>query len=457
MEEISIRSVARKRAFWKQLLTLVIPIAVQYLLSNAVNSADVVMIGKVGQEELSAVSLANQFQFLMSGLAFGLNSGITMLVSQYWGKKETDAVQIVLGIALRIVFVISMLIALSTFFFPQRMMRIYTADETLISIGADYLHILAPAYLLWGISDAYQAMLRSLEKAGKATVFSSTALILNVILNAVFIFGLAGLPAMGVKGAALATVIARAVEFALCMIDAASGRTLKFSLKRVFGHNRALTKDYFRYAVPAALNDISWTLAFSTYSIIMGHLNADIVAANSVAVTIRDLCTVVAYSVGAGACVMIGIKIGEGNQAEAKAQADLFCWLSLALGVFTGIVIILIRPIVFRYFALTGRAQGYLNKMMLISSYYVVGQIMNTLWIGGIFRSGGNTRWGLICDTVTMWCVSVPLGFFCAFVLKLQPMVVYFILCLDEFWKIPIVYRHYRKYTWLKDITREIT
>lgn len=446
---------ARNRSFWRSLAYLVIPIAAQAFLSSAVNSADVIMVGKIGQAELSSVSLANQFQFLLSGVAYGLNSGITILASQYWGKRDEDAIQIVLGISLKISFVLSLLVSLGASFFPEKLMRIYTSNEELIKIGADYLRIIGPAYLFWGISVSYEAMLRSVEKAVKSTVISSCALVLNVFLNAVLIFGLFGFTKMGVKGAALATVLARGVEFVLCFADAVSGRTFHFRLPLLLGFNKVLTMDYFRYALPAALGDIIWSTAFSTYSIIMGHLNADVVAADSVATTVRDLITVLALSVGSGACVLIGIKIGEGKKDEAKDAADLICWLSLGIGILSGIIILLIRPLVISYFSLTGRAARYLNFMMIVSSYYIIGQIMNTLWIGGIFRSGGNTRWGMICDTVTMWCVSVPLGFFCAFVLKLQPMVVYFILCLDEFWKMPIVIRHYKSYSWLRNITRD--
>ena len=453
---MSIRSIASRRSFWTSLATLVIPIAVQSFLSNAVNSADVVMIGKVGQAELSAVSLANQFQFLLIGLSYGLDSGITILSSQYWGKKDTDAIQIVLGISLKIAFSVSFAVMLCALTIPEKLMKIYTSDAELIAIGAGYLRVVAPAYLLWGLSNAYQTLQRSVEHAVKATAISSCALILNVLLNAVFIFGLFGVPKMGVKGAALATVIARGIELLLCLTDAVSGRTMRFSFSQVFRFNRVLTLDYLRYTLPATLGDINWTVAFSTYSIIMGHLNADVVAANSVATTVRDLCTVLAFAVGSGACVMIGIAIGEGRQEDAKSEADLICWLSLALGVVTGLIILIIRPFIMRYFELTPRAEKYLSFMLIISSYYVIGQIMNTLWIGGIFRSGGNTKWGFICDTITMWCVSVPIGFLCAFVLKLPPMAVYFILCMDEFWKLPIVYRHYRSYKWLKDITRDV-
>lgn len=452
---MGMKKIAQSKAFWKMLITLVVPIAVQAFLSSAVNSADVVMIGKVGQTELSAVSLANQFQFLLSGFAFGLNSGITILASQYWGKKDLDAIQIVLGISLKTAAAVSLIIAAGSMLIPEKLMTIYTSEKELITIGAQYLRLIGPAFLLWGLSTAYETFLRSLEHAAKATAISSCALIMNVLLNAVFIFGLLGFPRMEVRGAALATTAARGMEFLLCVLDFFSGKTMKFRPSLMFRRNKVLTGDYFRYTLPATLGDISWSLAFSTYAIIMGHLSADVVAANSVATTVRDLCTVFAYAVGGGACVMIGITIGEGRMEDAKAEADLISLLSLALGILTGGVILLLRPFILDYFDLTERAEEYLSFMLLISSYYIIGQIMNTLWIGGIFRSGGNTKWGLICDTVTMWCVSVPVGFISAFLLKLPPMTVYFILCLDEFWKLPIVIRHYRSYVWLRNLTRE--
>ncbi len=203
------------------------------------------------------------------------------------------------------------------------------------------------------------------------------------------------------------------------------------------------------------INDCAWTVAFSLYSSIMGHMNADVVAASSVAATVRNLCTILCFAMGAGASVLLGIEIGEGKLEVAKRDARRSCWLTLGVGVCTGLLLVLIRPFVFQFFTLTERAEGYLSFMLLISGYYVVGQAMNTLLIAGIFRAGGDSRFGMICDIIVMWCISIPLGFLSAFVLKWPPMVVYFILCLDEFWKIPVVYRHYKSFRWLKDITRD--
>lgn len=444
-----------QKRFYKDLAALVIPISIQNLLTNAVNSADVFMLGYVGQSALSAVSLANQFQFILGGFFFGITSGITMLSSQYWGKKDTNSIQTIMGIAFKIAVVICALISMGAIFAPELLMTIYTNDAELIEIGASYLRTIGISYVMMSVSQVYLCILRSTERAKLSTTISSIALILNIVLNAVFIFGFLGMPKLGVFGVASATVISRVVELALCTIDMVRGTCFKIHLKTVFANNKLLFQDYLKYSIPALTNDILWTLAFSTYSIIMGHMNTDVVAASSVATTVRDLLTIICYGLSSGGAVLLGIEIGEKRMEHAKKDATRLCHVTLVFGVLTGLLILAIRPLVFACFQLSDRAYDYLNFMLIISSYYVVGQTMNTVTIAGIFRAGGDSRFGMICDAVTMWCVCVPLGFLSAFVFKLPPMVVYFILCLDEFWKIPVVYHHYKSYKWLKNITRE--
>ncbi len=448
------KELVKSKAFWRSLLTLVVPIAIQNFLSSAVNSVDILMLGYVGQNELSAVSLANQFAFLLFGVLFGINSGITILASQYWGKRDTDSIQTVAGIGMKIITAITVLIFIGCQLIPEKLMRIYTPDPLLIELGSKYLRIAAYSYILWGISESYECMLRSVERAVTSTAITSTALVMNMALNAVFIFGLFGAPKLGIVGVALATSISRAVELLLCLADAARGKLFAVKPWLFIRHDKVLFGDFVKYSMPALISDGAWTLAFSTYSIIMGHLSSDVVAANSVVTTVRDLFSVIAYALGSGASVMVGISIGKNELDKARDEANLICWLSLALGVLTGLLILLTRPLVIGYFALSETAAKYLNTMLLISSYYVIGQIMNTLIIGGLLRAGGNTRWGMKCDIITMWGVSVPVGFLCAFVLKLPPMWVYFILCMDEFWKMPYVLHYYRSYKWIQNITR---
>lgn len=440
--------------FYKSLISLVIPIAIQNLITSAVNSADVFMLGFVGQAELSAVSLANQVQFLLSGLFFGINSGIVMLCSQYWGKKDTDTIQKVMGIAFKVAFVFCLLFAFAAFLLPQTIMQVYTNDLELIEIGVGYLRIISISYILLSVSQVYLSVLRSVERAHMSTIISSVALIINVLLNAVFIFGLFGAPKLGVIGVAVATTIARIVEVILCFLDLYHNKIFKFNARFVFNWDKLLFLDYLKYSIPALLNDIAWTFAFSTYSIIMGHLNADVVAANSVVSTVRNLCSVLCFGIAAGGTVLIGKAIGENRLEDAKTDADRLVKASVISGILTGVLLLLVKPIVFECFILSERAYEYLNFMLIINSYYVVGQVFNTVTIAGIFRAGGDSKFGMICDTITMWVIAVPLGFISAFVLKLPPMAVYFILCLDEFWKIPVVIKHYKSYKWLKNITR---
>lgn len=440
--------------FYKSLISLVIPIAIQNLITSAVNSADVFMLGFVGQAELSAVSLANQVQFLLSGLFFGINSGIVMLCSQYWGKKDTDTIQKVMGIAFKVAFVFCFLFAFTAFLLPKTIMQVYTNDLELIEIGVGYLRIISISYILLSVSQVYLSVLRSVERAHMSTIISSVALIINVLLNAVFIFGLFGAPKLGVIGVAVATTIARIVEVILCFLDLYHNKIFKFNARFVFNWDKLLFLDYLKYSIPALLNDIAWTFAFSTYSIIMGHLNADVVAANSVVSTVRNLCSVLCFGIAAGGTVLIGKAIGENRLEDAKTDADRLVKASVISGILTGVLLLLVKPIVFECFILSERAYEYLNFMLIINSYYVVGQVFNTVTIAGIFRAGGDSKFGMICDTITMWVIAVPLGFISAFVLKLPPMAVYFILCLDEFWKIPVVIKHYKSYKWLKNITR---
>lgn len=444
-----------KRLFYRSLLSLVIPITIQNLITNMVNSADVLMLNYVGQSSMSAVSLANQYHFILNGFFFGIASGTTILCAQYWGKKDLDSIQAVFGIALKISLAFTFLLAFASLSFPALLMRVFTPDEELIRMGASYLRVIGISYLLTAFSQVYLCVLKSVERAKTSTLISCTALFLNVFLNAVFIFGLFGAPKLGITGVALATLIARIVEISLCLADFLMGRIFRPDLSVLFGRHRLLFQDFLKYSIPALLNDCIWTIAFSTYSIILGHMNSDMVAASSVTTTIRDLLSVVCYGLSGAGTVLLGKSLGEQKMDRAKKDADSLCRCTFAVSVLTALVIFLLRKPVAGIFDLTPTARDYLHFMLFVSSYYVIGQAMNTLTIAGIFRAGGNSRFGLICDTIVMWGISVPLGFFSAFVLHLPPKAVYFILCLDEFWKIPVVIKYYKSGKWLNNITRE--
>ena len=442
-------------SFNKDILRLAVPIVLQNIVTTAVNSADVIMLGFVGQNALSAGSLANQVMFILQLVYTGISSGVIMLAAQYWGKKDTKTIEHIMGIGMQLSIFISSMFFIMAFFFPHVLMRIFTNDINLITEGIPYLRIVSFSYLFMSFSQVYLCAMRSIERVHFSTVTNAVALILNIIFNAVFIFGLFGAPKLGILGVALATVIARAVEFTICVIDNFIPKAIHFHIKNVLEVNKILFFDFMKYSLPAFGNEIVWGVAFSMYSVIMGHLDSDIVAANAVVVVARNLGTVACFGIADAGAIILGKSIGSGNTDTIKSDSSHFVKITSMSAVVGGIVIFLLRPVFFTMADLTPTAKSYLGIMLFINMYYIVGQAFNTAMICGVFRSGGDSKWGFFCDIIDMWCYSVPLGFISAFVLKLPPMWVYFLICTDEFVKIPFVYKHYKSYKWLKNITRD--
>ena len=447
---------ASGKHYYRRIWRLTAPIALQNLLSAAVSSADVVMLNFVGQSHISAVSLASQYTSVLFMVFYGLGTGVSMLCAQYYGKGDLRAVNAVEGIALRFSIAASILFSLAALLIPRGMMRLFTPDPELISIGAQYLRCIAPAYLCWGAIEVYLSVLRSVGRVGVATALNTSAFLLNILLNAVFIFGLLGAPRLGAAGVALATSLSRAAELALVLAVSARSPDVKLRLRYLLIRSRDLFNDFLRMALPALANDVIWGLGFSTYSAIIGQfLGSDMVAANSFAALVRSFGTVLCFGVASGGSILLGQLIGGGDMAAADRAAGDTTRLTVLFGALGGVVILCASPLILSFASLTALGLGYLRVMLLINSYYVMGAAVNTTLIAGVFRAGGDSRFGFICDTIDMWCYAVPLGFIAAAALKLPPLWVYFLLCTDEFVKWPWVIRHYLSRKWLKNITRD--
>lgn len=445
-----------KDRFYSQILKLVVPIVIQNLLSAAVNSADVVMLNYVGQSSISAVSLAANYASVLFMVFYGLGTGATLLSAQYWGKKDLQAIRVVEGIALRFSVLITLVFSGFAAFAPELMMRLFTPDAELIQIGAGYLRVMSVTYLCWSIIEIYLAILRSIGKVTVSMVLNILAFSLNILLNAVFIFGLFGAPKLGAIGVAIATAISRIVELLGCIfVSMALSKDLKLNLAYMFIRNKALLKDFIHLSLPALGNDISWSVAFSMYSVILGHLGTDAVAANSLVIVVRNFGTVLCFGTASAGGILLGNVMGEGDMERAKEYASKLMKLTVITGAIGGVLILIATPFVMHFASLSETAMHYLKYMLLINTYYVMGAAVNTTLIAGVFRAGGDTRFGLICDTIDMWCYAVPLGFIAAFVFKLPVLWVYFLLCTDEFVKWPWVIKRYRSGKWLKNITRE--
>lgn len=442
------------KTFYKSLRHVVGPMALQNLISAAVNSADVIMLGYVGQTAIAATSLAGNVAFIMFMISTGLSSGLVMLAAQYWGKKDTDSIKTLLGIALRICCSVEIIVAIIAAVYPRILMLIFTSDSTMITEGCKYLRAVSISYVCLSFSQMYQAGFKSIERVKIVTITSTMTLFLNIGLNATFIFGLFGVPKMGIIGVGIATSIARFVEMIVCFIYAHFQKDVHFSIACIFRRNKLLTKDFFKYSLPAVGNELVWGAAFAMYSVIMGHLGEDIVAANSVVNTVRQLASVLMFGTAYGGAIVLGKDMGAGKMDVAERNASRLARVTILFGVFGAILLICLYPVLPYIANLNETAAHYRDVILFINSYSVIGAATNTVLICGIFRAGGDSKFGFFADTINMWCVSVPLGLLAAFVFKLPPLWVYFILYLDEFEKIPFVIRHYFKKGWLRNITR---
>lgn len=443
------------RMFYKSVLALVLPMAVQNLINVGISSLDVIMLGKVGETVLSASSLANQIQFIMTMIFFGVTSGACVLTAQYWGKGDRRTIEKVIGIALRISLTTGILFTLAVLLFPAPLMSLFTNEPEVIAEGVKYLQIVGYSYLFMSVTMVYLNIMRSVEKVIISTVVYSVSLVTNGVLNAIFIFGLLGLPAMGISGAALATSIARFVELVIVLIYAyRPGQPVRLRFSDIFTRDPQLFRDFLRYSIPVTLNEMMWGGGVSMITAIIGHMGQSAVAANSVAQVTRQLATVVAFGIANATAIMIGKAIGEGNEDKAEDFGRRFVWLTVIAGVIGGVVVLCVNPIASAALTLTDQAREYLTFMMFVMSYFVVGQAFNTTMVVGVFRAGGDTRFGLIEDTVAMWGISILIGFLGAFVFGWSVQAVYVALLSDEVIKIPVNWWRYKTKIWLRNVTR---
>lgn len=441
----------RKRSLRKEIVRLALPIALQQFMTALVGACDAIMLGKLSQDAMSAVSLATQVTFVFNLFMFAFMAGENMFVAQYYGKGDYTGISQVFSLVTKICGCIAVIFLAGTLFFPEQLMRILTNEETLIVLGSEYLRVIGISYVFSGIAQTFLAIMKNCGAVNMSTLINGVMVILNIALNAVFIFGLSGFPKMGIKGAALATVLATVVQFlwsvgyVLCRI-----RAVKFSLrsceKKLFGR-------FWQKAVPLLINNLAWGIGFSMYSVIMGHLGTDAVAANGIANISKNLVVCFCLGLGNAGSIIVGNRLGADRLQEAKEVGETLTKTAIIAGIVSGIVLIALSPFITKMVDLTPTARGYLQKMLLISSYYIAGKSVNCMTIGGIFAAGGDSKFGMLCDSVTLWCIIVPLGCICAFILKLPVMVVYFVLNLDEIIKLPVVYKHYKKYKWIKNLT----
>lgn len=420
-----------------------------------VSASDALMLGMISQDALSAVSLASQVTFVENLFLAAMNIGLSMLAAQYWGKNDRTSVEKIFAYVMKITAVVSFSFFIVSLLIPDLLMLLFTNDKNLIEGGTVYLKTVSISFFLTGISQIYLCILKNSGKAVKAGIISSVSVIINIFLNAVFIFGLFGMPKLEIAGAALATVISRLIEIIWCVSGSVKKDSVHLKLIYVIHNDVPLKKDFWKYTLPVLGNEIVWGVGFTMYSVIMGHLGTDAVAANSIANIIKNLIVCFCIGLGSGGSIMVGNELGAGRLDTAKEYGGKLCRLAIIFGIASGLIMFMLSPLILKLSNLSDTANHYLKWMIVMCSVYMVGKSVNTATIGGIFCAGGDSKFGFICDCITMWCITVPLGFIAAFALKLPVFAVYLIINLDEMIKLPAVYKHYKKYLWVKDLIRK--
>lgn len=443
------------REFYKKVFILVLPMALQNLINVGVTSSDVVMLGRVGEKVLSGASLGGQVYFIMTLIFFGLTSGASVLTAQYWGKQDRDTIEKILGMTLRISIFVSLAFTIVTFCFPQYLMKIFTSDPEVIRQGAAYLRIVCFSYLPASVTMVYLNVMRSIERVTISTIVYFVSFLANIVLNAIFIFGLFGCPAMGVRGAALGTCFARLIELGIVIYyNLKKNKDVKFRWKYWLSTEKWLFSDFVSFSMPVVINELMWGLGTAANAAILGHMGSAVTAANSVTQVIRQLAMVICFGLANATAILIGKSIGENNMKQAREYGRRFRNLSIILGIAGAAVVLIVRPFAMSFMTVSEESLQYMGMMLFVMSYYVIAQAFNTTMVVGVFRAGGDTRFGLVLDVSTMWFGSIILGFIAAFILKLNVTAVYMIVMCDEIIKVPICIYRYRTYKWLKDVTR---
>ena len=441
-----------KREFRSKLVSMVIPITMQNFMFALLPVSDIVMLGTIGQDSMSAISLAGQFFFLFNLFLSAVVQGTSLYAAQLWGDGDKKSIEKLFGIVMLLTVPVNLAFFGVAMFAPGIVMQMYTSESALIDIGIGYLRIVSFSFLTNGLTQTFEIIMKNSGMVKTTTVISGIMVFLNINLNAVFIYGLFGIPQMGAEGAALGTSLSCAAAFFIMLICWGRRCVIRLRLKYILHPSGKVFKTFFKYSLPIFANSMSWGLGFNTITIIVGHMGSDVVAANAVVAVVKDLISSFGWALSSGGSILVGNELGAGNLDRAKDYGARLCKIAIISGVIAGLLAVAMIPAVLVVVDLTDTAAHYLIWMMIMCIYYIVGRNINTMTIGGIFSAGGDTKFGMFCDGITMWFFIIPLGALAAFVFDLPVLLVYFILNLDEMIKLPAVYHHYKKYKWVRKI-----
>lgn len=445
------------RDFLTKMLTITLPVLIQNFISSFLNLIDTVMVGKLGETEIAAVGIANQYFFFFNMFLIGLSAGCAVFISQFWGKKDIDNIRRILGIGLFSAVLVSLLFMVIGFFDPRKIISLFNNDRIVIDLGADYLRLVLISYLFTGITFVYHFSLRSIGKAAQPMLISVIALVCNAFLNYVFIFGKFGAPALGVKGAALATVIARVLETGILVAAVYLGKgVLAASFRELTDVTFEFIKKSYRTIFPVILNDICWGLGSVVYLAVYGRMGTQAVAAIQICNTVNNLFLVGIFGMSSAAAVMVGNSIGAGEEELGRDYARRFSILSVVAGIGLGLILAAASPLILNLFNVSWEVRNTSQIILYIISVIFFIRVFDVILIVGILRGGGDAKQAFLIEGFTMWFIGVPLTILGAFVFDFPVYLVYSLGILEEVFKGIMGIMRLQSGQWIKNVTHNM-
>jgi len=445
------------KTFYKKLWTLALPIIIQNFMSSFLNIIDTVMIGQVGEIQIAAVGVANQYFLLYFLVIIGIHSGSSVLISQYWGKGDKEHIRKVQSVSLIVSFLASIIFAIAAFVFPEKIIAIFNKEALVISEGGKYLRIVCLSYVFTAIGLGYAMASRSIGNAFMPMVVSGIAIVCNTVLNYILIFGKLGAPAMGVEGAAIATVIARLVEVVVIIfyIYGQNG-ILAVRLKDLSGITREFLLKMFRIVLPVVLNEGFWALGSVVRSIAYGRIGSHAMAAVQICNTVQNLFNVAVFGMAAAASVMIGHKIGEGEEKQGQEYAWRFTILSWITGLILGLILAITAKFTLSFFNVSAEVYKSALWMQYMTAIIMIFRVFAIVLAIGVLRGGGDARFAFISESITMWFIGVPLAFIGAFALHLPIHLVVALSTIEELIKVYIFMKRLISKKWINNLVHDV-
>jgi putative MATE family efflux protein len=443
----------RDKDFFRAMLALAVPVSLQQLITAGLNMIDVLMVGQLGEASVAALGLANQIFFLLILFLFGVTSGMAIFTAQYWGKSDIESIRRVLGICLTLAIVVAASFSLAATLIPETLMRFYTEDPEVIRLGSNYLRIVGLSYVFMAIAFSYISILRSIRQVTLTVIVSVSALGLKTLLAYILIFGHFGLPALGVRGAAIGTSVGWAFECILLLVLVYTQKTpLAANPITFFRFHRSFLFTVLRTAMPAALNEVIWSFGITIYNVVYARIGTDAIAAIQINATVEELIFVLFIGLGNACSVMVGNKIGEKDRATAFEYSRRFTILAVFCAVMAGVFVFLVRGFVASLYQLSPSAEQNLMNIMLVFSLSAWLRMINFMLFIGALRAGGDTRYAMFMELFSIWLIGVPAALIGGFVLRLPVYYVYALVLLEEAVKAIIVFRRYLSRKWIHDL-----